>query len=306
MPLSPSPGRCAQVSREAAPNTPAAVRLTGPPWTLTVEPGTAVAFFGSRADVTALFDRLLGLRPAAGLSVLGLPPAEAVRTATATGLPAGSGLPAGHTVARVLAVARRLGPRPLDQSDLAALCGIGELSGVRTEGLPAGGRALVRLAVALTHRPELLILDHPTDGLHPDDAAAFWGVVRAYHADGHTVLLAVDDPTEAERIADRVLLLSPDTVRVDSTPAELATRVEGRLITFDSPDAELAKLRELPGVAAATSAAEQGFRLLSTDSDATVAAVHAAGLQLTRLRIADPGLAEALAPLLPTDSEETA
>ncbi|MFJ9445084.1 hypothetical protein ACIRRH_24910 [Kitasatospora sp. NPDC101235] len=305
MPLSPSPGPSAQAPREAASDASAAVRLAGQPWDLTVEPGTTVAFFGARSDVTALFDRLLGLRPAAGLRVLDQSPAEAVRTAAAAGLPAGGGLPAGHTVARVLAVARRLGPRPLDHSDLAALCGIGELSGVRAEGLRAGGKALVRLAVALAHQPELLVLDHPTDGLHPDDAAAFWDVVRTYRGDGRTVLLAVDDPTEAERIADRVLLLAPDAVRVDAAPAELAGRVEGRLITFESPDAELAKLRELPGVAAATRSAEQEFRLLSTDSDTTVAAVHTAGLQLTRLRIADPGLAEALAPLLPADSEET-
>ncbi|MFE6049472.1 hypothetical protein ACFQ6N_01795 [Kitasatospora sp. NPDC056446] len=328
MPLSPSPapGPAAQASREAAPDTPdtpgapdapdipatpdiptapAAVRLAGPPWDLTVEPGTTVALFGPRADVTALFDRLLGLRPAAGLSVLGLPPAEAVRTAAAAGLPAGGGLPAGHTVAQVLAVAGRLGPRPADRTDLATRCGIGELSRVRTEGLPAGGRALVRLAVALAHTPELLVLDHPTEGLHADDAAAFWDVVRAHRGEDRTVLLAVDDPTEAERVADRVLVLGPDAVLADAAPGELAARVEGRLVAFESPDAALAALRELPGVAAATGTAGQEFRLLSTDSDSTVAALHTAGLRPARLRIAAPGLAEALAPLLPADPEET-
>ena len=72
--------------------------------------------------------------------------------------------------------------------------------------LSKGNRAKVALALAMAHRPELLILDEPTSGLDPLVRREFLESMIDVSAEGRTVLLTSHQVSEVERVADIVAI----------------------------------------------------------------------------------------------------
>ena len=95
------------------------------------------------------------------------------------------------------------------------------------ERLPLGMRQRLSLAVALIHRPEMLILDEPTSGVDPVARDAFWRILIALSRDeGVTIFISTHFMNEAER-CDRVSLMHEGKVLATGAPAELAREVGG-------------------------------------------------------------------------------
>ena len=116
--------------------------------------------------------------------------------------------------------------------------------------LPLGQRQRLSLAVAMTHRPEMLILDEPTSGVDPIARDAFWQMlVDLARHDGVTIFISTHFMDEAER-CDRVSLMHDGRVLASDTPARLiAQRAVDTL-----EQAFIAHLRD--AAAAPTAAAE--------------------------------------------------
>ncbi len=76
--------------------------------------------------------------------------------------------------------------------------------GTRVKTLSHGNRQKLGLVQAFMHRPELLILDEPTQGLDPLIQQEFYGLVAETRADGRTVFLSSHVLPEIERVCDRV------------------------------------------------------------------------------------------------------
>ncbi len=90
------------------------------------------------------------------------------------------------------------------------------------DSLPLGLRQRLSLAVALIHRPELLILDEPTSGVDPIARDQFWQhLVDLARRDGVTIFISTHFMNEAER-CDRVSLMHAGRVLVSGAPGELA------------------------------------------------------------------------------------
>lgn len=88
-----------------------------------------------------------------------------------------------------------------------------------------GLRRRLDLAVGLINRPSVLFLDEPTTGFDPEARAAFHTLVRRLAAEhATTVLLTTHDLDEADRLADRILVLAGGRIVADGTSAELARR----------------------------------------------------------------------------------
>jgi len=76
-------------------------------------------------------------------------------------------------------------------------------------GLLSGGqRRRVLVGIALLGRPPLLLLDEPTTGLDPSSRMVVWGVIRRAVTDGSAVILSTHYIEEAERLSDRVGIIS--------------------------------------------------------------------------------------------------
>ncbi|GHD52776.1 ribosome-dependent ATPase [Marinobacter persicus] len=87
--------------------------------------------------------------------------------------------------------------------------------------LPLGIRQRLSLAVAMIHKPEMLILDEPTSGVDPVARDAFWRrLVELSRRDGVTIFISTHFMNEAER-CDRISLMHAGRVLVTDTPANI-------------------------------------------------------------------------------------
>ena len=89
-----------------------------------------------------------------------------------------------------------------------------------------GVRQRLSLAVAMVHKPELLILDEPTSGVDPVARDSFWRLLIALaRQDQVTIFISTHFMNEAER-CDRMSLMHAGRVLVSASPAEI-TRERG-------------------------------------------------------------------------------
>ncbi len=91
----------------------------------------------------------------------------------------------------------------------------------KPESLPLGVKQRLQLAVALLHRPPMLILDEPTSGVDPVARDAFWRtLIELSRKDGVTIFLSTHFMNEAER-CDRISLMHAGKVLAVGAPAKL-------------------------------------------------------------------------------------
>lgn len=98
---------------------------------------------------------------------------------------------------------------------------LADVADVRPESLPLGIRQRLQLAVAVIHRPEILILDEPTSGVDPVARDGFWRtLIELSRQDGVTIFLSTHFMNEAER-CDRISLMHAGKVLAVGTPEAL-------------------------------------------------------------------------------------
>ena len=128
-------------------------------------------------------------------------------------------------------------PARVRARELLAAAGLADRSREAAGKLSGGLQRRLELARALVHRPSILLMDEPTNGL---DAAAFrqtWDAIeRLRREDGVTVLLTTHRPDEAEA-CDRLAVLAAGRVVATGTPEALRSRVAGDVITIEADDA---------------------------------------------------------------------
>ena len=117
--------------------------------------------------------------------------------------------------------------------------------------LSKGYRQRVGLAQALLNEPEVLILDEPTMGLDPEQAAEFRTLIRGMRGE-RTILLSTHILSEVQAICDRVIIIHHGRLLALDTPEQLAgrlQRVSETLLHVRGPRAEVLRgLEQIPGV----------------------------------------------------------
>ena len=88
-----------------------------------------------------------------------------------------------------------------------------------------GMRRRLDLAAALVHRPPVLFLDEPTTGLDPRSRLDLWSVIGELVADGTTLMLTTQYLEEADRLADRIVVIDGGAVIAEGTSAELKAQM---------------------------------------------------------------------------------
>jgi ABC-2 type transport system ATP-binding protein len=117
---------------------------------------------------------------------------------------------------------------PFAADELIAIVGLEEHAGQRIASLSGGERRRLDVAIGIVGRPELLFLDEPTAGFDPEARRDFHDLVhRMSDLEGTTILLTTHDLAEAERLADRILILSGGRIVADGSSDQLARDVAG-------------------------------------------------------------------------------
>ncbi len=136
-----------------------------------------------------------------------------------------------------LAAALHCVPRAEARARVAALLAEAGLAGRArepVERLSGGLRRRLELARALVHRPELLVMDEPTNGLDARAFRAFWeGIEALRRSEGLTVILTTHRPDEAER-CDRTAILAQGRIVACEPPDALRARVSGDLVSVEA------------------------------------------------------------------------
>ena len=206
-----------------------------------------------------------------------------------------SGLPGTMTVAEAI---RFVGAyrRAASPGELLERLGLGPLKDRQYQALSVGQQRRLHLALAVVHRPAMVILDEPTAGLDVSTRAELHGILKELRSEGTAVLLATHDMAEAETLTDRLTIVIDGRVVASGTSRELTAQGSGRTrISVSTVHGRIANDPALPG--ATVQATQDGYVVYrSEDTSATVSALLAKvarlGDGLVDLRVERPSLEE--------------
>jgi len=119
-------------------------------------------------------------------------------------------------------------PRPYELDRLLDTVGLTENADRKIGTLSGGQRRRLDVAMGIIGRPELLFLDEPTAGFDPEARRDFHDLVhRLSDLEGTSILLTTHDLAEAERLADRILILAAGRIVADGSAESLTRQVAG-------------------------------------------------------------------------------
>ncbi|GAB3164176.1 ATP-binding cassette domain-containing protein [Amycolatopsis sp. NPDC004378] len=159
-----------------------------------------------------------------------------------------------------------------------------------------GMRRRLDLASCLVSRPPVVFLDEPTTGLDPASRAVLWAAIRDQAAAGATVLLTTQYLEEADRLADRVVVIDAGKVVAEGSPEQLKRDVGGEWLEVSVTDP--ARAREageiLASLGGPVEVADGKLSAPVPDGTAGIAAVagklHANGIAVLDFALRRPSL----------------
>ncbi|MFP4636137.1 MAG: ATP-binding cassette domain-containing protein [Nitriliruptoraceae bacterium] len=281
---------------------------------LTVEPGSVVGLLGHNGAGKTTLVRILTtlLQPTDGTAeVCGFDV-----TASPTEVRARIGL-TGQYVAvdealtgreNIELVARLLGLPPAQvrarAGELLAELGLDDHGDRLARRYSGGLRRRLDLAASLVSRPEVLFLDEPTTGLDPTSRQQLWESISQLARSGTTVLLTTHYLEEADRLADRIVLIDQGAIVAEGTPWELKRRVGGYMIDLTLADTgERDRAAQALQTLATAPPAASGERRLSVpiaDTETVLPALRsldAAGVTVAGLEVHTPTLDDVFAAI---------
>jgi ABC-2 type transport system ATP-binding protein len=194
---------------------------------LVVDYGEVVTLLGPNgAGKTTLVETLLGFRsPQDGTArVHGLDPVRHHRDVVArTGaLLQRGGVWSPMTPAEVLTLTATYYPEPREPRELLSALDLNGCANTPWRRLSGGEQQRTLLALALLGRPKVLVLDEPTTAVDPEGRQVIRSLLAAERDRGCALLITTHELVEAERTADRVIILNDGRTLVEGTVEELA------------------------------------------------------------------------------------
>ncbi len=118
--------------------------------------------------------------------------------------------------------------------ELLELVGLSDAADRTSRTYSGGMKRRLDIALGLVHKPKVLFLDEPTTGLDPEARAAMWIEVERLAKDLNlTILLTTHYLEEADRLAERVAIVSKGKVVVEGTPEALKSGLKGESVSVE-------------------------------------------------------------------------
>ena len=192
--------------------------------------------------------------------------------------------------------------------ELLEAFGLTDAAGRLVKHYSGGMRRRLDIAASIVVTPELMFLDEPTTGLDPRSRNQVWDIIRAFAAQGTTVVLCTQYLDEADQLADRIAVIDHGRVIAEGTPGKLKASVgQGALhVRLLEPGQRDEAARLLGGDVhyeadpAALSVPVGG----SEQASELVAALTGGGLSLASFSLAQPSLDEVFLALTGHPAEE--
>jgi ABC-2 type transport system ATP-binding protein len=133
--------------------------------------------------------------------------------------------------------------------ELLELMGLTSVATKLTGTYSGGMRRRIDLASALMHRPPVLILDEPTEGLDPQSRTALWEELERINQTGTTMLLTTHYMEEADRLCSRLAIIDNGKIVIDGSPTELKRSIgaDTVILQLEAADGDLAAERTKVG-----------------------------------------------------------
>ncbi|MGH2512550.1 MAG: ABC transporter ATP-binding protein [Candidatus Limnocylindrales bacterium] len=157
--------------------------------------------------------------------------------------------------------------------------GLGPVARRKVGGFSTGMRQRLGLALAILHRPRLVILDEPTNGLDPAGVVEVRAILGELARDGTTVFLSSHVLTEVEQLCDQVAILRHGRIVATGATAELLRGQGEILVRFDTNAESAAAIALLAQQGLGTSPAGPG----QADTAAPATLVHVAPTEGSRV-----------------------
>ena len=188
--------------------------------------------------------------------------------------------------------------------ELLELMGLTSAAKKLTGTYSGGMKRRLDLASALMHRPPLLILDEPTEGLDPQSRTALWEELERISSEGTTMLLTTHYMEEADRLCTRLAIIEAGRIVADGTPGTLKAGIGADTVVLQlepggGEDDRVARIRRsLEGLVAAedVSAQPTGVALAVPNASTAIPlllrrldddGVHIIGLQMSQPSLDD-------------------
>jgi ABC-2 type transport system ATP-binding protein len=107
-----------------------------------------------------------------------------------------------------------------------------------------GMRQKLAIARALLHEPDVLFLDEPTSGLDPQASRLVREFIEELRGEGRTIILTTHNLEEADRLCDRVAVISGHLLALDA-PGELRRKIFGRKVVFHLQEANQSQVKAM-------------------------------------------------------------
>ena len=173
--------------------------------------------------------------------------------------------------------------------EIIARLGLKEKSGTNMRALSGGMKRRVLVALALVHKPPVIVLDEPTAGVDVELRQGLWEFMRELNRDRHTIVLTTHYLEEAETLCTRIAMMKQGRIVALDTTGNLLRSVPGRTLRLRlAPD-------RLPTAIAALHAGHDGLmRTLELRDLGQVGSIleslRAEGISVQDMEIAAPDL----------------
>jgi ABC-2 type transport system ATP-binding protein len=280
-----------------------------------VDRGELFGFLGPNGAGKTTTIRILGtlLRPTSGIArvagfdVASEPREVRKRLGLAMQTPALDAFSTGRETLELAGRLHRMPKRDIRSrtDELLQLMGLENAAKKLTGTYSGGMKRRLDLASALMHRPEVLILDEPTEGLDPQSRTALWEELERISAEGTTMLLTTHYMEEADRLCTRLAIIDNGHVVVEGRPETLKAGVGADTVVLqlghagdgageDARKAEFCRLLE--GMVACDAVATHDGSVTLSVPDASAAIpgllrrLDGNGLDVASLQMSQPSL----------------